>query len=230
MAANLHLAIAAPAEHDTAIGQVSAQVAGPIADITLGMGEGVDHEFFPGECCVAVVPQGQIRAADQDFPDLAFADQLIGFIDQQQLRALDSFAQRDFGIVERRIELMVSHRLRRFGRAVEVDADGVGRDGAYLLVKGAAQGIATPKQIAQRVELQATDFRAGFNEFAQGRREVNDGDPMLVYPPRQGGWIDHGRLGRDDDFCANGERREHVPVDRVVAQPRQQGKTTVPGQ
>ncbi|MNC67743.1 hypothetical protein D3C75_1182730 [compost metagenome] len=114
---------------------------------------------------------------------------------------------------------MVSHRLGRFGRAVEVDADGVGGDGADLLVQGVAQGIPAPEQVAQVIELQATDLRPGFNEFAQGRREVNDGDSVLVYPFGQCGWIDNGRLGRDHDLCANGQRREHVPVDRIVTQP-----------
>ncbi|MNO84668.1 hypothetical protein D3C76_760150 [compost metagenome] len=95
MAANLHLAVAAPAEHDTAIGQISAQVAGSIADVTLGPGKGVDHELFLGQRCITVVTQGQIRAAYQDLPDFAFADQPIGLIDQQQLCAFDTFAQRD---------------------------------------------------------------------------------------------------------------------------------------
>ncbi|MND98072.1 hypothetical protein D3C80_904110 [compost metagenome] len=124
---------------------------------------------------------------------------------------------------------MVRHGLRRFGGAVEIHTAGVGRNRAHLLVQRRAECIAAPEQVAQALEHLPVHARAGFDELAQGRGQVDDRQAVVVYPGGQARRVGQGGLGRADDRCADRQRREHVPVDRVVAQAREQGKTVASG-
>ncbi|MNF88192.1 hypothetical protein D3C84_706810 [compost metagenome] len=154
---------------------------------------------------------------------------MIGIIDDQQLRAIDALAQRDSGVVGVLIDLMERHGLRGFRRAVEVHTDGIRSNRAHLFVQRLTECIAAPEQIAQVIECQSVHPRTGFNQFAQRRREVDDRDRMALYPLCQGRRVGQGRLGRTDDFRANRQRREHIPVHRIMPQPGKQGKAVVAG-
>lgn len=111
MAADFHLAVAASQKTGAAIGQVGAQVTRAVAAVAWVAGERVGDELGLGQCRVAPVALGQVRAADQDFARFPFADQLVGRVDHQQLCIGDALAQRDTRIVGVRIKRMEGHCL-----------------------------------------------------------------------------------------------------------------------
>ncbi|MNM63579.1 hypothetical protein D3C81_749490 [compost metagenome] len=127
------------------------------------------------------------------------------------------------------IDLMERHGLRGFRGAVEVHTDGIRSNFAHLFVQRLTERIAAPEQIAQVIECQSVHPRTGFNQFAQRRREVDDRDRMALYPLCQGRRVGQGRLGRTDDLRADRQRREHIPVHRIMSQPGKQGKAVVAG-
>ncbi|MNI54259.1 hypothetical protein D3C73_1091470 [compost metagenome] len=55
--ANLHLTVTPAQERDTAIGLITAEVAGFVTDVLVIAGKRVDHEFFAGQDRVVPVTQ-----------------------------------------------------------------------------------------------------------------------------------------------------------------------------
>ncbi|CAI3806219.1 hypothetical protein GLGCALEP_03972 [Pseudomonas sp. MM221] len=80
---------------------------------------------------------------------------------------------------------MEGHGLWRFGGAVEVHIDGIGRNGADLLVQRRAERIAAPEQEPQPIKHLAIQVCAGFDQLAQWRGEVDHAHAVLVNPACQ---------------------------------------------
>ncbi len=150
---DLDLPVDAPAKRDAPVGKVAPEISGLVQTVPGRARERVLDEALRRQGFRPDVADGKIRAPDMDLARFLEAGHFALVLDDQELRAVDSPAERhDPGSrrgpgAVRKDE--VAHRLRRFGGSVEIHAPRGGGDALQARDVGAGQAIAAEERVPQ---------------------------------------------------------------------------------
>ena len=192
-AADFDLGIGAAEEFDLAIGQITAKVAGAVEPIRSFVTPRIDPEFGRGFGGIGITA-GEVIGTEVDLAHLADAGLFAAFADEDELHPVVTPANRQTGFQKAAgtggrfaIEMAgaarqhhVGHGALGFGRAVEVDAGGVRRDGVKGVDIRTLEHVADGENPFER--RQAATFLG--DQLEHGRDQVDQGDAFVGDPRR----------------------------------------------